>query len=134
MKYFALLFLIGLAVLPGCKDEQKCQKIRLESASDWERVKTDAARFKFRGVTGYEDLSPTQKKTHHDAWAEIEANAQIVFESFAFSVIAWNNATTAREKVEKEFDGYFQKEKYSGFRGQLDAALKSFSEAEAACR
>jgi hypothetical protein len=134
MKYFALLLVTPLLALPACKDEQKCEKARLASATDWERVKIDAGRFKFQGVAGYDDLSPTQKKTHHDAWTEIEANAQIVFESFAFSVIAWDNATTARTKVEKEFDGYFQKEKYSGFRGQLDAALKSFSEAEAACR
>ena len=57
-----------------------------------------------------------------------------MFESFAFDHIAWTTADKAKDRVVKEFNGYFDKDKYVGFKGQLDSALKRFTEAEAACR
>jgi hypothetical protein len=36
--------------------------------------------------------------------------------------------------VQQEFNGYFDKNSYSGFKGLLDAGIKRFNEAERACR
>jgi hypothetical protein len=130
--FFTLLG-ASLAVA-GCKDEQKCNQARGANASAWEEVKNDAARFKLHGATGYDELSESQKKSHYDTFSSIEAQAQIVFESFASTYIAWNNATKARDKAKQDFDAYFAKSSYAGFGGKLDSAQKSFSEAEAACR
>ena len=64
----------------------------------------------------------------------MEQQAQLVFESFAFQKISWTTGTKSRDRVVKEFNGYFDKDKYVGFKGLLDSAQKRFSEAEAACR
>jgi hypothetical protein len=129
----ALVCLAPLALF-GCKDEQKCNVARGSNATAWEEVKNDAGRFKLSGAAGYEDYTATQKQEHYQVFSTVESQAQIVFESFATPVIAWNNAMAAREKATKEFDRYFQKDAYSGFAGKLDAAQKRFTEAEAACR
>jgi hypothetical protein len=129
----ACVFVASVAV-SGCKDEDKCNVARGASASAWEGVKTDAARFKLSGASGYEELTPSQKQEHYQVFSTVETQAQIVFESFATPSIAWNNATAAREKARKEFDRYFQKDSYAGFAAKLDTAQKRFTEAEAACR
>src|SRR5690349_321082 len=127
------VFALSLAIV-GCKDEDKCNVARGATASAWEAVKNDAGRFKLSGAAGYEELTTSQKQEHYQVFSTVESQAKIVFESFATPVIAWNNATPAREKARKEFDRYFQKDAYSGFAGKLDAAQKRFTEAEAACR
>jgi hypothetical protein len=130
---FPVALLAALAVL-GCKDADKCNVARGATASAWEAVKNDAGRFKLSGAAGYDELSTSQKQEHYQVFSTVESQAKIVFESFATPVIAWNNATSAREKARKEFDRYFQKDAYSGFASKLDAAQKRFTEAEAACR
>lgn len=126
--------LLGALAVLGCKDEDKCNVARGATASAWEAVKNDAGRFKLSGAAGYDELATSQKQEHYQVFSTIETQAKIVFESFATPVIAWNNATTAREKARKEFDRYFQRDAYAGFAGKLDAAQKRFTEAEAACR
>jgi hypothetical protein len=63
----------------------------------------------------------------------MEAQAGLVFESFAFEKISWDTGSKARDRVQKEFDGYFDKDKYAGFKGLLDAGIRRFNEAERAC-
>lgn len=133
MTHQALFLALGLA-LAGCQDEERCEKARLATASDWEKVKHEAGRFKFQGVAGYEEMNATQKTTHLEAFTVMEQQAQLVFESFAFEKISWTTGTKARDRVVKEFNGYFDKDRYVGFKGLLDSAQKRFSEAEAACR
>lgn len=127
--------LLPLALAPaGCKDEAACTKARLATATDWERVRNEAGRLKFQGVAGYEELNAAQKTTHLEAFKTMEEQAQLVFESFAFDRISWTTGTKARDRVVKEFNAYFDKDRYSGFKGVLDSAVKRFAEAEAACR
>ena len=118
----------------GCKNEEACTKARNATATAWQGVKTEATHFKFQGAAGYDDLSVAQKATHLETWKTIEEQSQLVFESFAFEKIGWSTADKAHVRVVKEFDGYFAKDKYSGFKGLLDAAEKRYTEAEAACR
>jgi len=129
----ALLLGTGAAAL-GCQDEQRCERARLATATDWEKLRNEAGRFKFQGVAGYEEMNASQKTAHLEAFTIMEQQSQLVFESFAFSKISWTTGTKARDRVVKEFNGYFDKDKYVGFKGLLDSAQKRFSEAEAACR
>ncbi|MBE7479338.1 MAG: hypothetical protein HS104_05005 [Polyangiaceae bacterium] len=133
MKHRAALLAFAL-LLGACQDEERCEKARLATATEWEKVRNEAGRFKFQGVAGYEEMNATQKTTHLDAFTAIEQQAQLVFESFAFKKISWTTGTRARDRAVKEFNGYFDKDKYVGFKGLLDSAQKRFSEAEAACR
>lgn len=134
-RVLATALWVGLLLAaPGCKDEAACTKARLATATAWENVKNEAGRLKYQGVAGYDELGPAQKTTHLEAFKTMEEQSQLVFESFAFDRIGWDTGTKARDRVVKEFDGYFDKDKYVGFKGVLDSALKRFNEAEAACR
>lgn len=129
------VFTLALALgLVGCQDEEKCERARMATANEWEKVRHEAGRFKFQGVAGYEEMNASQKTMHLESFTLMEQQAQLVFESFAFKRISWTTGTKARDRVVKEFNGYFDKEKYVGFKGLLDSAQKRFSEAEAACR
>lgn len=131
---FCLVAGMLVALLSGCQDEEKCTKARLATATDWEKVKNEAGRFKYQGVVGYEEMNAAQKTTHLEVFTVVEQQAQLVFESFAFSKISWTTGVKARDRAVKEFNGYFDKDKYVGFKGLLDSAQKRFIEAEAACR
>ena len=124
----------SLLAVPGCKNEEDCTKARLATATAWQSVKNEAGRLKYQGVSGYDELGPAQKTTHLEAFKTMEEQSQLVFESFAFERIGWDTGTKARDRVLKEFNGYFDKDKYVGFKGVLDSGLKRFNEAEAACR
>ena len=128
------ILLSAATLLPSCKDEAACTRARLATATEWEKVRNEAGRLKFQGVVGYDEMNAAQKTTHRDAFKAMEENAQLVFESFAFDRISWTTGSKARDRVVKEFNGYFDKDNYAGFKGVLDSALKRFSEAEAACR
>ncbi len=129
------LITLGLAFcLVGCQDEEKCERARMATANEWEKIRHEAGRFKFQGVAGYEEMNASQKTMHLETFTLVEQQAQLVFESFAFKRISWSTGTKARDRAVKEFNGYFEKEKYVGFKGLLDSAQKRFSEAEAACR
>ncbi|MBI3204343.1 MAG: hypothetical protein HYZ29_22590 [Myxococcales bacterium] len=121
-------------VVWGCQDEEKCERARMATANEWEKVRNEAGRFKFQGVAGYEEMNAALKTNHLETFTVMEQQAQLVFESFAFKKISWTTGTRARDRVVKEFNGYFDKDKYVGFKGLLDSAQKRFSEAEAACR
>jgi hypothetical protein len=129
-----ILLALPSVLVAGCKNEAACTKARLANASAWESVKKDAQHFEFQGAPGYEDLNATQKRTHLETWKTIEEQAELVFESFAFDKIGWDTADKARDRVVKEFNGYFDKDKYAGFQALLDSAEKHYTEAEAACR
>ncbi len=133
MKHALVPLCFALAAW-GCQDEEKCERARLATANEWEKVRNEAGRFKFQGVAGYEEMNAAQKTTHLEAFTLMEQQAQLVFESFAFQKISWTTGTKSRDRVVKEFNGYFDKDKYVGFKGLLDSAQKRFSEAEAACR
>lgn len=121
-------------VVWGCQDEEKCERARMATANEWEKVRNEAGRFKFQGVAGYEEMNAALKTNHLETFTVMEQQSQLVFESFAFKKISWTTGTRARDRVVKEFNGYFDKDKYVGFKGLLDSAQKRFSEAEAACR
>lgn len=127
---------LALAVLcaPACKSGEECDRARLANASAWEKVKGEAGRLKFQGVAGYEEMTASQKAAHVEAFRTVEEQAGLVFESFAFQKISWTTGSKARDRAVQEFNTYFDKDKYSGFKAVLDAAQKRFNEAEAACR
>ena len=128
--------LLGASLLSAsaCDSEERCTKARLANATAWQSVRNEAGRLKYQGVAGYDELGTAQKTTHLAAFKAMEEQAQLVFESFAFERISWTTGEKARDRVVKEFDGYFDKDKYAGFKATLDLGVKRFNEAEGACR
>lgn len=138
MRFARALGALGLLTLllssTGCGKNEECEKARLAAATSWEDVKKQASKFKFTGVAGFESLSTEQRAEHHKVFDEIETQAGLVFDSFAFQQITWTAAKNGRDKVQKAFEGYRDKDKYTSFSTQLQGAYKKYDAAEAACR
>ena len=118
----------------ACGKNEECEKARLAAATSWEDVKKQAGKFKFQGAIGYENLSTDDKAAHHKLWQEVEAQAGLIFDSFAFQKITWTSAENGRKKLEAAWKDYGDKDKYASFGGQLQGALQKYDAAEAACR
>lgn len=125
---------LAVLALAACEKGEECEKARLAAANSWEEVKNQAGKTKFQDTVSYEGLSGPQKAEHHAVWSEIETQSALVFDSFAFQKITWNSAKNGRDKVQKAFDGYEHKHKYSSFSTMLQSAYKRYDAAEAACR
>jgi hypothetical protein len=120
--------------LGGCKDDEACQKQRLEGSDKWKAVYESASRLKLSGGPGWEDLDATLKARHHDAFAEVEKQSEMVFQSFAFQKITWNTADPARDKANKAFHEYSAKGDYKAFQTTLDGANKQYDLTASACK
>lgn len=116
----------------GCENNEQCTKARLDAADTWKAVMESAAKNKLGGA-GYDELSTERKGEHFKAWSRIETEAEMVFKSFAYEKITWKTARPAREKSNSEFDGYFGRDQYKGFKTSLDAANQSFKTVDATC-
>jgi hypothetical protein len=123
-----------LASTAGCRDSEACERARMQAASSWEDVKSQAGKFKFEGTTGYESWTADRKAEQHKTFSEIESAAGLVFESFAFQKITWTGAKNGRGRARKAFDDFRDKQKYSSFSATLTGAEKKYEAAEAACR
>jgi hypothetical protein len=118
----------------ACEKGEECEKARLSAATSWQDVKKQAGKLKFSGTVGFENLSASEKAEHHKVWNEIETQAGLVFDSFAFQKITWGTAESGREKAQKAFDDYKDKAKYASFSSTLQSASKKYEAVEAACR
>ncbi len=135
MRSTALPATLVLVLLSAaCGKNEECERARLAAASSWEDVRKQAGRFKFQGAPGFENLTTEQKAEHHKVFSEIEAQAGLVFESFAFQKITWTAAKNGRERAQKAFDDYRHKDQYASFSTMLQGANKKYDATEAACR
>ncbi len=125
--------LIAATSLAGCKSDQECRRARLAGVSAWEDVKNQSGKLKLSGGPGYEALTESQKKDHFDTWNKLEEGSGLIFESFAFERIGWMGAQNGRKQVQAAYKDV-DRDKFASFSASLDAALKRFSEVEAACR
>jgi hypothetical protein len=128
------LVTLGLFALAGCENNEACEKERLIASTKWKDVMDSASKLKLTGGLGYDDLDATRKAQHHEAFAEIEKQAQMVFESFAFQKITWNTANPAREKANQAFESYGGKGDYRGFQTTLAGANKQFDKTAGLCK
>ena len=128
--------LMALAVIPlaGCESNEACEKERLVASTKWKEVSETASKLKLSGGMGFEDLDAARKAKHHEAFAEVEKQAQMVFESFAFQKITWNTAGPARQKANQAFDNYGGKADYRAFQTALAGANKQFDRTAQLCK
>ncbi len=134
MKRFAWL-LVAVATFVGCQGERpKCRVARTEAAESWKLVSEKAAKLEHSGGPGFEELTQDQKAEHARVFGEIQKQAELVFQSFAFSKITWGTAKPARDIARRQFDGYNNKSEYRGFQTILDGAGERYEAAHSACQ
>jgi hypothetical protein len=131
---FALLSVASLALVLGCKDEEKCTKARNAAADAWKEVSTSAAKNKVAPNIGIDELPADKKAPHVEAWGTIEKQAEMISSSFLYEKITWNTADPALAKANAAFDGYFAKDKFKSFSMQLQGGNDTFKAAATACR
>ena len=128
-----LAFALSLLLL-ACESNVACHKARLEGSDAWKRVAESAGKLKLQGRPGFEELDQAQKAKHHEAFAEVEKQADMVFQSFAYEKITWNTADPAKQKANQAFNDYPAKSEYTSFQMTLNGANKQFDATAAACK
>jgi len=118
----------------GCKDTEKCTKARSAASDAWRGVTETAGKNKLAPNTGIDELPAERKGDHVTAWGTIEKQAEMIASSFAYEKITWNTADPAKEKANAAFEGYFDQEKFKGFRVSLDDANAQYKATADACR
>jgi len=125
---------LALLLLAGCENNEACEKERFVASTKWKDVSDTASKLKLTGGPGYDDLDAARKAKHHEAFFEIEKQAQMVFESFAFQKITWNTANPARQKANQAFENYGGKGEYRAFQTTLAGANKQFDQTAKVCK
>ena len=131
---FLFLSAAGLALVLGCKDEEKCTRARNAAADSWKLVSVTAAQNKLAPNIGIDELTPDQKGPHVEAWGTIEKQAELISSSFLYEKITWTTADPALAKTNLAFDGYAGKNKFKSFSMQLQDGNDKYKAALAACR
>jgi len=131
---FLFLSVAGLALLLGCKDEEKCTKARNAAADSWKLVSATAAKNKVAPNIGIDELTPDQKGPHVEAWGTLEKQSDMISSSFLYEKITWTTADPALAKANAAFDGYAAKDKFKSFSMQLQDGNDKYKAAAAACR
>jgi hypothetical protein len=127
----AVTVALGLAA-GGCKNNEDCTRARLGASDSWKAVMEGAAKNKLGGPS-YDELTTEKKGEHYKSWQRVETESEMVFKSFAYEKITWKTARPARDKANSEFDAYFGKDEYRGFKTLLEAANQRFSQVETLC-
>lgn len=131
---FVFLSVVSLALVSGCKDDEKCAKARNAASDSWKLVSASAAKNKVAPNIGIDELPADKKAPHVEAWGSLEKQADMIASSFLYEKITWNTADPALAKSNAAFDGYFAKDKYKTFALQLQDGNEKYKTAVAACR
>lgn len=124
----------GLAGLGGCKDSEKCDRARNAAADAWKTVTTTAGTNKVAPNIGLDEIPADKKGQHVEVWGTIEKQSDMIASSFLYEKITWNTADPALQKTNAAFDGYFAKDKFRSFEGQLKDANDKYKAAAGLCR
>lgn len=131
---FVFLSVASLALVLGCKDDEKCTKARNAAADSWKLVSATAAKNKVAPNIGIDELPADKKAPHVEAWGTLEKQADMIASSFLYEKITWNTADPALAKSNAAFDGYFAKDRFKTFALQLQDGNDKYKAAVAACR
>jgi hypothetical protein len=134
MSRILCLSVASLALVLGCKDQDKCTKARNSAADSWKAVSATAAKNRVTPNIGLDELPADKKGAHVDAWGTIEKQSDMISSSFLYEKITWNTADPALAKTNAAFDGYFAKDKFKSFALQLQDGNDTYKSAAAACR
>jgi|GEM_PF-1681411 len=131
---FVFLSVASLALVLGCKDDEKCTKARNAAADSWKLVSATAAKNKVAPNIGIDELPADKKAPHVEAWGTLEKQADMIASSFLYEKITWNTADPALAKSNAAFDGYLAKDRFKTFALQLQDGNDKYKAAVAACR
>lgn len=131
---FVFLSVAGLALVLGCKDDEKCTRARNAAADSWKLVSASAAKNKLTPNIGLDELPTDKKAPHVEAWSTIEKQSDMIASSFSYEKITWNTADPARVKTNAAFEGYFAKDQFKSFALQLQDGNDQYKTTVAACR
>jgi hypothetical protein len=131
---FVFLSVVSLALVSGCKDDEKCAKARNAASDSWKLVSASAAKNKVAPNIGIDELPTDKKAPHVEAWGTLEKQADMIASSFMYEKITWNTADPALAKSNAAFDGYFAKDRFKTFALQLQDGNEKYKAAAAACR
>jgi hypothetical protein len=131
---FALVTVATLAVLAGCKDQEKCDKARNAAADAWKAVTETASHNKLAPQIGIDELAADKKAEHVQVWSTIEKQSDMIASSFSYAKITWNTADPALQKATAAFDGYSLKEQFKSFQMQLKDATDKYKATADACK
>jgi hypothetical protein len=131
---YALVSVAGLALMVGCKDDEKCTLARNAASSAWKVVSETASKNRVAPNIGIDELPPDKKGPHVEAWGILEKQSDMISSSFLYEKITWNTADPALSKANAAFDGYFAKERFKTFEMQLKDANDKYKAASTACR
>lgn len=131
---FAFLSVAGLALVFGCKDDEKCTRARSAAADSWKVVNASAAKNKLTPNIGLDELPTDKKAAHVEAWGTIEKQSDMISSSFSYEKITWNTADPARAKTNAAFEGYFAKDQFKSFALQLQDGNDQYKTTVDACR
>jgi len=132
--HLALLTAATIAVLAGCKDQEKCDKARNAAADAWKAVTETASKNKLAPQIGIEELPADKKAEHVQVWSTIEKQSDMIASSFNYAKITWNTAEPAMQKANAAFDGYSLKDQFKSFQIQLKGANDSYKATADACK
>jgi hypothetical protein len=95
VKYVSTL-LLGLGVTLSCKNNEECERSRMEVARVWNRVRDGATRI--RNL----DDGTTKSEAFQQKWARIIKQADLVSSSFETEQITWSPAAKGQKQLQDD--------------------------------
>ncbi len=129
VKYVSTL-LLGLGVTLSCKNNEECERSRMEVARLWTQVKDGAARIRNR------DDGTTKSEAFQQKWARIVNQADLVSSSFETQQVTWNGAAKGQKQVTEDTSDIAESSEPAdrNFVRLLQEASRKMVEFEKACR
>ena len=93
---------MGLPLVASCKDQQACERSRVELAKTWRQVKETAGARALPEPD--EELTEQQKAERKQVWGEIEQKAYRVEGSFKTQHVSWAAADEARNELTQKYN------------------------------
>jgi hypothetical protein len=114
---------LALSLIVGCKNDEACERARLDLSKAWGELREAAARRKLAGV----DV---------EGWAFVEDRTSLLESSFMTSQVTWSSADKARTELAARLPSLSTDAPAHlvGYRTSVDAALKQQEAFSAQCR
>lgn len=114
---------LAVLVLVGCKDNQQCERLRLDLAKTYTTLRESAGKRKMAGV-------------QVEGWTAVETKVALLESSFMTPQITWQSAEKARAELPGKLTGLEtdSQANLTGYRLSAEAALKQHDDFTRQCR
>jgi len=125
---------MGLPLVASCKDQQACEKSRMDLAKTWRQVKETAGARALPEPD--EELTDLQKTERKQVWSQIEQKAYRVEGSFKTERVSWDAADQARGEITRQYNAVPSKDSplVVGFGRMLAEANTAHDQFKKNCR